>query len=474
MPGPRGRPRSSTAGSGRPASRDVWSKLQLGWLDFDRAEAGEHKLSRLGPVEYNNRLPQALVVDLPKKTVTTWINAPFAGANEWWSGSNDNLDVTLTRDLDLTGKTSAELTAKAWYDLETDYDYAYLEVSADNGATWTAVPGAFNGTALPDNAINGSSRGNWGDLAFSLDAFAGKNVKVRFHNTTDGGVHMKGLALDDITITVDGAAVLTDGAENGDNGWTAAGFSRITGTFSKDYDQKYLVENRQYVSFDTTLKTGPYNFGFRNTRPDWVEHYANQNGLLIWLWDSSQTDNDVANHPGAGLILPVDAHPAPLKWSDGSLMQPRLQGYDGDLRLRGHRRPEPAQGRRRHYRQGRKECDRLQRPHQQVLGRVQQVQQSDRPRHPHPDRGPLEQPEQAGDPGPRQAREVIPAPTDVTAPGGAARRGPCGGGSGVRCRQRRGPPPVRSGGGLPLLQRAVQLWMSAAVAVAGSWVGAPL
>ncbi|MFJ8132183.1 immune inhibitor A domain-containing protein [Streptomyces hydrogenans] len=311
-----------------PNDLDVWSKLQLGWLDFDRAKAGEHKLSRLGPVEYNNRLPQALVVDLPKKTVTTEINAPFAGANEWWSGSNDNLNVTLTRDLDLTGKTSAKLTAKAWYDLETDYDYAYLEVSADNGATWTAVPGTFNGTPLPDNAVNGSSGGRWGDLAFSLDAFTGKNVKVRFHNTTDAGVHLKGLALDDITITVDGTAVLTDGAENGDNGWTATGFSRITGTFSKDYDQKYLVENRQYVSFDTTLKTGPYNFGFRNTRPDWVEHYANQNGLLIWLWDSSQTDNNVANHPGAGLILPVDAHPAPLKWSDGTLMSPRLQGYD--------------------------------------------------------------------------------------------------------------------------------------------------
>ncbi|MFG2824279.1 immune inhibitor A domain-containing protein [Kitasatospora sp. NPDC048365] len=311
-----------------PNDLDVWSKLQLGWLDFDKAKAGERKLSLIGPVEYNNRLPQALVVDLPKKTVTTEINTPFAGANEWWSGSDDNLNVTLTRGLDLTGKTSAKLTAKAWYDLETDYDYAYLEVSADNGATWTSVPGTFNGTALPDNAVNGSSGGNWGDLAFSLDAFAGKNVKVRFHNTTDGGVHMKGLALDDIAITVDGAAVLTDGAENGDNGWTAAGFSRITGKFSKDYDQKYLIENRQYVSYDTTLKTGPYNFGFTNTRPDWVEHYANQNGLLIWLWDSSQTDNNVANHPGAGLVLPVDAHPAPLKWSDGTLMRPRLQGYD--------------------------------------------------------------------------------------------------------------------------------------------------
>lgn len=112
---------------------------------------------------------------------------------------------------------------------------------------------------------------------------------------------------------------------------TTAGPRRLLpdhGKFSKDYDQKYLVENRQYVSFDTTLKTGPYNFGFSTTKPNWVEHYANQNGLLIWLWDASQTDNNVANHPGSGLVLPIDAHPTPLKWSDGTLMRPRVQGYD--------------------------------------------------------------------------------------------------------------------------------------------------
>ncbi|RPE34066.1 immune inhibitor A domain-containing protein [Kitasatospora cineracea] len=310
-----------------PNDLDVWSKLKLGWLNYDTAKAGQTSLSLLGPVEYNTKRKQGLVVNLPPKTVTTEINSPFEGGNEWWSGSADDLNVSLARDVDLTGKTSATLTAKAWFELETDYDYAYAEVSTDGGKNWTALAGTFNGAALPDNAINGTSNGAWGDLSFPLDAYAGKAVKVRFHNTTDGGVHYKGLALDNIAVTADGAALFTDGAENGDNGWTATGFSRISGKFSKDYDQHYLVENRQYVSFDTTLKTGPYNFGSA-ARPDWVEHYANQNGILIWLWDSSQSDNNVFNHPGQGLILPVDAHPAPLKWNDGTLMRPRFQSYD--------------------------------------------------------------------------------------------------------------------------------------------------
>lgn len=316
----------------KPDDLDVWSKLKLGWLRYDKAAAGKESTHHIGPVEYNNRLPQALVVDLPKKSVTTTINTPYAGKSEWWSGSADNLDVALTRDLDLTGRTSATLTAQAWWELEQDFDYGYAEVSTDGGANWQVLAGTFNGTALPKNAagkaaLTGSTNNAWGRLSFPLDAYAGKAVKIRFHNTTDGGLHLRGLALDDIAVTADGATVFSDGAENGDAGWTANGFSRIGGTFVKDYDQYYLAENRQYVSYDETLRTGPYNFGSA-AKPGWVEHYAYQPGLLIWLWDTSQSDNNVSSHPGHGLILPIDAHPAPLKWADGTLMRPRMQGYD--------------------------------------------------------------------------------------------------------------------------------------------------
>src|SRR5690606_29338948 len=48
----------------------------------------------------------------------------------------------------------------------------------------------------------------------------------------------------------------------------------------------------------------------------------------ISLWDTSHTDNNVGDHPGEGLILPIDAHAKPLRWSDGSLMRTRIQSYD--------------------------------------------------------------------------------------------------------------------------------------------------
>ncbi|MFD5432835.1 immune inhibitor A domain-containing protein [Kitasatospora sp. NPDC127067] len=323
-----------------PNDLDGWSKYQLGWLKADRAKAGTESTHHIGPAEYNSNLPQGLIVDLPKKSITTDINKPFGGTGEWWSGSADNLNVTLTRDIDLTGKAKASINAKAWYELEQDFDYAFGEVSTDGGKNWTVVDGTWNGTALPREngrpALSGQVAA-WGDLSFNLDAFAGQKIKFRYRHTSDGGLHFRGLTLDNVAVVADGATVFSDDVENGDNGWVADGFSRFSGSYTKDYAQYYIAENRQYVSFDQTLKTGPYNFGFAD-KPGWVEHYSYQPGLLIWFWDESQTDNNVSAHPGHGLVLPVDSHPAPLKWSDGALMKPRVQGFDSTF---GSRRVSP-------------------------------------------------------------------------------------------------------------------------------------
>lgn len=59
-----------------------------------------------------------------------------------------------------------------------------------------------------------------------------------------------------------------------------------------------------------------------------MEHYPYQNGLLIWKWDTSQADDNTSVHPGEGLILPIDSHPAPLKFADGTLMRNRVQAFD--------------------------------------------------------------------------------------------------------------------------------------------------
>ena len=121
-----------------------------------------------------------------------------------------------------------------------------------------------------------------------------------------------GIFVDDITLVAVETSLLTDGAETSPNGWTLSGFTSVGSTRTIAYDNYYIASNREYVSYDRYLRTGPYNFGFANTRPDWAEHFPYQDGLLISYWDTSQSNNDVGDHPGNGEILPIDAHPRPL------------------------------------------------------------------------------------------------------------------------------------------------------------------
>ncbi|MFI8435946.1 immune inhibitor A domain-containing protein [Streptomyces sp. NPDC079020] len=315
-----------------PGDMTAWDKLQLGWLDYDKAKAATKSTHKLGVAEYNTKNKQALVVELPEKAVTTTVTKPAEGSKQWWSDMGDDLSNTLTRSVDLTGKSAASLDLSGWYDIEADYDYLYTEVSENGGSSWTALDGTADGKALPRDAsdkpaLTGVS-GAVKKLSFPLNAYAGKKIDLRFRYQTDGGAGGKGFTADALTITADGAAILTDNAEGDDNGWTAKGFSRIGESFTSDYPQYYIAENRQYVSYDKTLKVGPYNFGFSQSRPDWVEHYAYQNGLMVWLWDTSQKDNNTSAHPGQGLILPVDSHAKPLKWKDGSVLRNKIQPFD--------------------------------------------------------------------------------------------------------------------------------------------------
>ncbi|MEW2438083.1 immune inhibitor A domain-containing protein [Streptomyces caniferus] len=315
-----------------PGDMSAWDKLQLGWLNYGKAKAAKKSTHKLGVAEYNTKNKQAVVVELPAKQVKTDIVAPAEGSHQWWSDMGNDLKNTLSRQVDLTGKSKASLGLKGWWDIEKDYDYLYAEVSTDGGNNWTALDGTAGGKAIPRDgsdkpALTGTVAA-YQDLVYPLDAYAGKKIDLRFRYQTDGGAAQKGFAADSIGVTADGQALFSDNAEGGDNGWTSKGFSRIGASFTKDYPQYYIAENRQYVSYDKTLKVGPYNFGWTTAKPSWVEHFPYQNGVLIWLWDTSQPDNNVGQHPGYGQILPVDAHPKAEHWADGKLMRNRFQSYD--------------------------------------------------------------------------------------------------------------------------------------------------
>lgn len=318
-----------------PGDLDPWSKLQLGWLQYTEADAGRTTRATLGVSGYNTEDPQALLVHLPPSTTTTELTDPYEGGSQWWSGTGDFMDNTLTRTVDLSGTpagTPARLDARVWYDIEQDFDYLTVEASTDGGAAWTTLPGTVDATPIGAKGISGTSA-DWTRLSVPLTQFTSRSVQLRLRVTSDSNTHGKGVTFDDIRITAgaDDRVLLRDGAEQGANGWTAVKWSRTEGrTGSEQHPRAYFVENRRYTGYGSLLRTGPYNFGFTG---DKVEFYPYQQGVLIWLWDTAYSDNTTKAHPGGGMLLPVDSRPQPLAHADGTLLNARAQTFDAPFSL---------------------------------------------------------------------------------------------------------------------------------------------
>jgi len=316
---------------------DPWSKLQLGWLDYEVVVAGQTKTLDLGPHEYNSNKAQAAVVVLPDKPVQFEYGEPAAGENQWWSTKGDDIDTTMTRTVDLTGKTSAALDLQTRYAIELDFDYLYVQASTDGGATWQNLDGTVDGQPFSrdaDNApaLTGTSENEWVDMHVPLDSLAGQSAQLRFRYKTDGAWVEDGFFADQLTITADGQPVFTDGAESGANGWTLGGFRTTKAVETEMFDNFYIASNRTYESYDKYMRTGPYNV-VNPANTDWVEHFPYETGLGVWYWDTSYTDNNTSQHQGSGLVLPVDAHPAPIYNLEGVPWRERIAGYDAPFSL---------------------------------------------------------------------------------------------------------------------------------------------
>jgi immune inhibitor A len=294
---------------------------------------GQQGSVKLGPVTANTKQAQSLVLLLPDKNVDFPVGDPYDGDFFYFSGSGNNLDNTMTRSVTLPAGTPS-LTAKVKYDIETDWDYAYLTVDGTpietNLSTMTNPNGQNFGYGITDN-----SGGAWVDLTADLTAYAGQTVTIGFQYWTDVAVANPGFFVDNIDIS--GQAL--DDAET-DPGWTYAGFTRTGSTVSLSFFNAYFAEFRNYRGYDDGLRTGPYNFGFLDN-PDlgnWVEHFPYQDGMLVWYYDTSFADNNVGDNCAGGrcggLYLPVDAHPdLMLRPDNGQVWRPRIQSYDSTFGL---------------------------------------------------------------------------------------------------------------------------------------------
>jgi len=173
-----------------------------------------------------------------------------SGNYAFWSNRGDESDMTLTREFDFTNVSGPiSMSFAMWYDLETDYDYVFVETSTD-GETWQILT-TPSGT---DEDPSGNSYGwgyngqtnDWVTEEIDLSQFAGQKVQVRFEYVTDAALNGEGFLLDDVSI--DAINYQSDFEADG-GGWEAAGFARVENVLPQTYRLALIVKG------DTTTVT---------------------------------------------------------------------------------------------------------------------------------------------------------------------------------------------------------------------------
>jgi len=152
--------------------------------------------------------------------------APYSGDFCWWSNNGDFVNSRMFREFDLTSVDKATLFFQTWYDIEQDWDHAYIVASTNGGKTWNILEGNLTNSTNQlgisyGPSLTGRSNG-WIQGSADLSEYARGKVMVGFEYVTDDTYSGDGLCLDDIKIP---EISYIDDAETSD-GWSLEGFLR--------------------------------------------------------------------------------------------------------------------------------------------------------------------------------------------------------------------------------------------------------
>jgi len=145
----------------------------------------------------------------PANGLDNWINDGFlvSGTHShsvptsFHSGSGNSLSNHLQSIAPIAVAAGDTLRMWLWYEIENNWDYAYVEVSTD-GETFTPLEGNVTTNYDPygqnrGNGITGNSSG-WTEGIFDLAAYVGQSVYLRLSYETDSWVDEAGIWFDDI------------------------------------------------------------------------------------------------------------------------------------------------------------------------------------------------------------------------------------------------------------------------------------
>ena len=353
----------SATSSPQPQALSSWSRTMLGWLEPCTVRPPEFGGDTNGSVQQRiMNLPaassagscDATMVILPPKLRQLQLGplGPDQGRQAAYSGQGNDLQRTLERTVDLRplASESAPITLRfdAWFDIEADWDYLYIEAAAA-GQSFTrllpndrndndprsvmpskqghegsgSVPGltgrsgdldgdgrvesnpACDLTAeLPDSAEQIDPNHHdpceqpvWIEAQFDLERWRGQIVRLRWHYFTDGAAVNDGALIDNVRIDVLKFAETFEqpSALNAESGWQTDGFSLSSGEHRLPVPHYLLLEYRDpyaefvdAINYDANLaKPGLlfYPDPSQRQQPFAAASINYRPGLLVWYYN---------------------------------------------------------------------------------------------------------------------------------------------------------------------------------------------
>ncbi len=126
----------------------------------------------------------------------------YSGSTSLYSGTGHNMEAYFRTVEDVEAGPADTVSLWCWYDIESNWDYAYVQVSTDGGSTFESLSGNITTDYNPygtnrGNGITGNS-GGWVLGVFPLDDYAGEQLCVQVLYATDQSVNGIGIYCDDI------------------------------------------------------------------------------------------------------------------------------------------------------------------------------------------------------------------------------------------------------------------------------------
>ena len=251
----------------RPVGHNLWQDFVLGWrnpvvIDYDDP-ALELTIGRARNTPQGTE--DGLIVTLPdgERPVP---NLAGTGVG-WWASLDNYASYTIARDFDLNGATAPVIFSfDSFWQIEEDRDYGYLEVSTNNGVTWTSLPDMDG--VLTDADPNGLNLG-WGltgdgdgNLRFDLSDFADRTISLRFTYETDLTVVSPGWWVDNLLLTDASGTLYENDLDSDYSDWTVDGWLAVPLVYTTD--RYYLFEWRDDNGFDQSLGDA-YNTEYATT-----------------------------------------------------------------------------------------------------------------------------------------------------------------------------------------------------------------